>query len=192
MNYVLGAALVPRGVCRLENLDNVEDWAEMQNGVRQKAFAADACFQMSDDFPKDVKLVDVLFNTNRFLLGSESFVELLRKLKALEQNDIHQVAIVNHKGRREKAPYFIVHQYNYPKCVDRRSTVGVPSKIDPEEYIALTTLVLDESRIDPKLAIFRPREWNKRPFFRRDVSEKITAAGVTGLEFTEIDQVKRF
>jgi hypothetical protein len=192
MNYLMGNTLPPKGVCRLGILENVPEWAEMQNGERQRDFPADACFRMSPDFPKDVKLADVLPNDNRFVVGSERFVELLRAAKALARNDVFEVGILNHKGRREKAKYFLVHQYDFPRCVDAKATVGERSAMDADEYIALTKLVLDERRIPKDLALFRPREYNNRPFFRRDVAQQIMDAGITGLHLVEIDQVKRF
>lgn len=191
-NYVLADAIAPRGVCRLGAIENVPDWAEMQKGERQKDFPSDAVFRMSKNFPKDVKLADVLFNMNSFLVASERFVETLQAANMLTRNDLHPVGILNHKGRREKADYFIVHQYDFPRCVDQKKTVGEKSGVNPNEYDLLETLVLDEKKIDKNLALFRPLEYNQRPFFRRDASELIAKAGMTGIFFFEIDQYNRF
>jgi hypothetical protein len=52
--------------------------------------------------------------------------------------------------------------------------------------------VLDESKIDSALAIFRAAEYPARPFFRRDIVAKIRAANVTGIEFFELDGYTKF
>jgi hypothetical protein len=52
--------------------------------------------------------------------------------------------------------------------------------------------VFDESKIDPELAILRPMEFRGRVFFRRDIVEKIVAAGITALKFYEIENYTAF
>ncbi|MDP1861339.1 MAG: hypothetical protein Q8K82_21875 [Gemmatimonadaceae bacterium] len=193
MNYVISEAVPPRGVCRLDIIQNVPEAARLQKGTRQLGrFPADAYFRMSENFPKDIKLADALSNANNLLVASERLVELLNSCEALERNDVYEVGILNHKARREKAKYFVVHQYGFPKCVDEKKTVGKKSRVNPDEYIALDKLVLNESKIDSNLALFRPLEYNQRPFFRRDVAEKIAAANITGIEFFEIDEYDDF
>jgi hypothetical protein len=147
---------------------------------------------MSPDFPKDVKLADVLKNTNRFLIVSEKLLEFLTSAKALRQNEVHPVAIKNHKGRIEKAKYFLVHQIDHPSCVDESNSVGVKSPIDPTQYLSVEKLVLDPRRIDEKLLIFRPAEYRDRPFVREDLAAKIEAAGFTGIAFFDVDTYNRF
>jgi len=192
MNYLIGEVTPPPGVCVLDSLENVPHWAEMQNGERQAGLPEEACFRMSEDFPKDLKLADILDNDNDFLVVSERTVEFLRSMDALEGNDVHEVAIFNHKGRRETAKYFIVHQFDFVRCVDEGRTEGTRSELDADEYVSLESLALDESRIPSRLGIFRPREYNQRAFFRRDVAEKMIEAGITGIEFHEIDEYDDF
>jgi hypothetical protein len=189
MNYMIGNTyLVRRGVCRLGPIENVPDKAEIQYGRSQAGkFPSDARFRMNPDFPKDVKLADVLDNRNDFLIVSERFKDLLVAANALKNNEVYDVAIFNHKGRREKANYFLIHQIDFPRCADENKSVGTKSKLNPVAYLGLTKLVLDESKIDPDLSIFRAAEYPPRAFFRRDLVAKIQAANFTGIDFSDLD-----
>lgn len=143
---------------------------------------------MPSSFPKDIKLADALDNTDGFLVFSEKLVDFLSSQLALKSNEVLEVGIVNHKGRREQAKYFIVHQISRPKCVDEQKTVGTKSHINPAEYQFLESLVLVEDRLDPEVAIFRAAEYSDEAIFRAALAEKILAAGFTGgIEFFGLD-----
>jgi hypothetical protein len=194
MNYMLGTTnVVPEGVCRLGAILNVPNPEDIQYGFPQAGtFPANASFAMSANFRKDTKLADVLNNMNRFTVVSERFKDLLEKSNALKGNEVHEVAIFNHKKLREKAKYFLIHQLNFPRCADAGLTVGEKDPLNPVAYGVLTKLVLDESKIDPELAIFRAAEYPERAFFRRDIVTKIQAAGFTGIKFHELEGFRRF
>lgn len=193
MNYLISSVILPKGVCALGAIGNVPNWAEMMAGSSQTGrFPTDAQFQMDSRRPKDVKLADVLRNMNRFFVVSERLKDLFMASDALKNNEVFEVGIVNHKGRREKAKYFLIHQIDRPKCVDEAQTVGVKSPLDPSVYSDLTKLAIDESKLDPDLAIFRPAEYKARVFFRRDIADKIVAAGMTGLELHEVNGYAEF
>jgi len=194
VNYMISNSnVVPKGVCRLLTIQNVPEREYLRIGRSQVGtFPDDACFKMSPDFPKDVKLADVLSNRSRLLVVSERLKNLLSASDALKHNEVYEVGILNHKGRREKAKYFFIHQINFPACADRRQTVGEEDPLAPDEYGLLTKLVLDESKIDSALAIFRAAEYPARPFFRRDIVAKIKAADMTGIAFFELDGFTKF
>src|SRR5690349_8700181 len=109
--YLISEIVTPKGVCRLGAIKKVPAWADLHNNVPQAGkFPEDAAFHMNPDFPKDIKLADVLYNNNSLLVASEKLKDFLSKEKLLAHNEVHPVAIVNHKGRKESAPYFIIHQ----------------------------------------------------------------------------------
>jgi hypothetical protein len=180
--------VTPKGVCHLSTIQNVKNWAYMHRNEPQAGkFPGDASFEMSDEFPKDVKLADVLQNVNRFLVVSERFAEFLEKEKLLAHNEVHPVGIDNHKGRREKAKYFIIHQIDDPKCVDEKKTVGEKSSIEKAEYNTMETLVIDEKKVPKDYAIFRPAEYKERILVRAEAAEKIEQAGFTGIAFFDLE-----
>jgi hypothetical protein len=190
MKYVVFTVAVPKGVCRLRTIDKVDAWPEMQAGRSQAGkFPGDASFEMDSRVPKDIKVADALFNTNAFLVVSGRFKSFLEESNALAKNEVFEVAIVNHKGRKEPDPFYLVHQIEHPFAADTAQTVGVPNGLVPGTYLTLSKLVLDESKIDPALAIFRIAEFPRAIFFRRDFAEKVTAQSFSGVSFTEIANV---
>ena len=193
MSYKLGEIYAPKGVCRLGVIENVKDWDKLMNGVSQAGkFPEDARFQMSLDFPKDVRLADVLDNISSLLVVSERLKDFLEKEKALAHNDVFDVAIVNHKGRVEKAKYFIIAQIDLPWCVNASKTDGDKSRLDPDEYLVMRKLVLDEKKISRDRALFRPYEYKRLPMFRGDLAKKIEDGGFTGIEFFNVEEFDRF
>jgi hypothetical protein len=191
--YKIIQIVTPKGVCLLSNIQNVKDWAYLHRNVPLAGkFPEDASFPMDDEFPKNIKLADALANTHRLLVVSERFAEFLKTEKLLAHNEVHPVSIVNHKGRRESAKYFIIHQIDDPKCVDEAKTVGTKSRLEPDEYSGMKSLVLDEKKIPPDYTIFRAAEYKSRVLIRSDVAEKIEKAGFTGIAFFEIEGYKKF
>lgn len=192
-NYKVCEIFRPKDVCHLGNIENVPAWAHMHHGVPQKEnFPDNGCFQMSPDFPKDKKFADVLNNIDGFFVVSKQLMEFLLSEKALKQNEVFKVNILNHKRKQENVQYFIIHQINNPRCADESQCIGIKSKLLPETYVVLSKLVLDETKIDSEVAIFRPAEYTERPFFRRDIADKIETAGFSGIEFFEIEGYSDF
>jgi hypothetical protein len=190
--YKIVQVVSPKGVCHLSNLQNA-DWTDLMRSVPQAGkFPKDASFRMSDEFPKDVKLADALANTNALLVVSEKLAEFLKTEKFLAHNEVHPVGIENHKGRREKVQYFIIHQIDDPKCVDEAKTVGRKSRLEPDEYAGMRQLVLDEKKIPPEYAIFRAAEYKDRILVRSDVAEKIEKGGFTGLAFFDLEGYNQY
>jgi hypothetical protein len=186
--YKIVQNVTPKGACRLGNIQNVERWAYlMRNEPQAGKFPENASFPMHEDFPKDVKLADVLDNANSLLVVSERFAEFLKTEKLLAHNEVHPVGIDNHRGRREKAKYFIIHQIDDPRCIDEAKTVGTKSMIEKAEYNTMEKLVLDEKRIPRDYAIFRADEYKDRILVRSDVADKIEEAGFTGIAFFDLD-----
>jgi hypothetical protein len=191
--YKIGEVAPPKGVCRLTAIANVPNWARMQqNEPQAKRFPEDASFRMSSDFPKDVKLADILSNNNGFLVVSERLRDFLSAEKLLAHNEVHPVGIDNHKGRREKAKYFVIHQIDDPKCVDERKTSGIKSTLMPDQYEGMEKLVLDEKRIGRDYTIFRAAEYKDRVLFRSDVAKKIEEGGFTGMKFFDLEDYSNY
>ncbi len=191
--YLIGEVVTPKGVCRLGSIKNVPSWAKMHQSEPQAGrFPADAAFQMSADFPRDIKLADVLSNHDSFFLVSEKLRSFLAEQDLLAHNEVHPVAILNHKGRKESAPYFLVHQIDAPACVDEARTVGEKSKLMPDQYNTLEKLVLDARKIGSDYLIFRAAQYKDRVLFRGDVAAKIEAGGFTGIRFCELEGYDNF
>jgi len=189
MNYMIAKIDPKKGECRLGPLWNVPRDHQIRFGVSRAAnFPSDAEFRMDEDFPKDLTLADVLESDTRALVASARLRELLEGIPgALFQNEILPVKIINHKGRAERSPYFIISQLDHPPCLDENQSVGRRSPINPEHFQSMKKMVLDEIRIDPKLMLFRVAQFPIVPIMRRDLALKLRAERLTGISFHEIE-----
>jgi hypothetical protein len=189
MNYLLVKVTRANGICWLGNLKNVPDPFELRFGIsRAVDFPDDAELRMDPDFPKDIGLADVLKSGGALLVVSDSVRSFLESVPgALFQNELLPVHIVNHKGRRERARYFIVNQLDHPPCLKEDECVGQRQPINPEQFQFIQKMVLDESRIGTELQLFRAAQYPELPLVRRDLAEKLRGEGFTGVSFHEVD-----
>ena len=186
--YLIVKTEPPQGACRLRTIKNVPNDHRFSIGASfSKDFPADALFRMNDSFPNDTRLVDSLRNLSALLVVSERFKNALEAIPgALVQNEVLPVAIVNHRGRKEKAPYFIIHQLARPECLDEAKTKGTRSKIAPAQFQFLKKMVLDVRRIPPSLMLFRAAQYPQLPLVRRDVAESLAKLDLVGVELCDI------
>jgi hypothetical protein len=183
--YLLLHTKARDGACRVRTIQHVPESERLKTGVSYAAdFPEAAAFEMNETFPKDIRLVDAIENQSSVLLVSERFKQVLESIPgSLLQNEILPVQIINHRGRPEKAPYYIIHQLDYPACLDEDQTTGERSSLAPEMFQFLETMVLDESRIPPELMLFRPAQYPRMPLVRVDLAEALTRADLTGFKF---------
>jgi hypothetical protein len=95
------------------------------------------------------------------------------------------VTILNHKGRKERAPYFVVNTLGTVDCIDLKKTRWKQHLISPSDIDEVENLTLDESRIDPSRALFRLAKYSVPVVFRADLADKILRAGFTGIRFMD-------
>jgi hypothetical protein len=176
------------GACRLRTIKHVPNDHRFSIGASfRENFPADALFKMNDSFPNDVRLVDSLHNLSALLVVSERFKNALEAIPgALVQNEVLPVAIVNHRGRKEKAPYFIIHQLAQPACLDEAKTKGTRSRIAPAQFQFLKKMVLDPERIPTDLMLFRAAQYPQLPLVRSDLAESLAKLDLVGVELCDI------
>lgn len=190
MNLVYAFTRVGKGVCVLGALRNVDADYQLLRGISRKdGFPPDAFFDMNNDF--GIKLQDVLKNSKNLLVISESMRDFFVR-EGLKDNEILPVAIRDPKGRPVKNPYFILHQVVLQDCIDLGRTVADRNPINPDIFIDVEQIFIEEDRIDPEVSIFRPRYHPLMLIVRRDLAERISAAGFTGIGFGEIEQYDQF
>jgi uncharacterized protein DUF1629 len=189
MKYFFEEVSRPEGFCLLGSIKGVkEDYNLKEGQSRAKGWPADAHYRMDDDEPDDIKLADFLESMDTLLVVSAPVRDLLvtEKVKSVEYLP---VAIVNHKGRKEKAPYFVANVVGLQDCIDQKKTKFKPNRIDPELWLSVQNLTLDPARIDPDRKLFRAKYLRSRTVWREDLVQKVRAAGFTGIEFLPPDEV---
>jgi hypothetical protein len=190
MHYLIGEFNVGRGACRLQVLEGDDRDYELFDGISRGAdFPSDARFCMDDDFPDDIRTEDFIYNLGGALVISARTREVLGTSE-LKNNEFLPVAIINHKGRKEKGPFYILHQVELQDCIDFEQTICTRNAINPDLLSTIKRLVLDERRINTEVPIFRMKHFPYAPMFREDIIEKIRSAGLTGIKFKEVTRFK--
>jgi len=185
MHYLIGEFDVGLGACRLQTLEGDDRDYELFDGISRAAdFPSDARFSMNDDFPDDIRTEDFIYNLSSVLVVSERTREVLGAI-GLKNNEFLPVAIINHKGRKEKGSFYVLHQVELQDCIDFERTICTRNAIDPDLLSTIERLVLDERRINQVVPIFRMKYFPYAPMFREDIIEKIRSAGLKGIKFTE-------
>jgi hypothetical protein len=190
MKYLVLALTRSQGICTLESISNVKNFHYLTLGKSMKdSFPLDASMAMNREKPNNVALADALWNTSSLMVVSGKFKNALEGIPgALEENEILNVKIINHKGRVVKDPYFIVHQLNNPPAVDETRTQGDRQPLAPDTYQFVEEMVLDASKIPQDRMIFRAQQYSEVVFVREDLAKKLESAGLTGFELHEIDK----
>ncbi len=187
--FLVVRSVKSKGAPWLETIENVPDEEDLKFGVsRANGFPKDAAFSMSADYKKDVGLADVFKNVSALLVVSERVRGVLASIPgALFENEVLPVTIVNHKKRVEKAPYFIIHQLDHPRCLDEAKSKGTRMAIRPKLFQLMSAMVLDTKAVPPGKMLFRVEQFPWIPLIRRELADKLAAAKLTGLEFHEIE-----
>src|SRR5262245_48187968 len=147
MDYVIGKNRRSKGVCFLVQLMDVEKNYELSQGIpRQKGWPKDAYFEMDSNFPKDIKLEDFLSNESSLLVASSRVRELVEKEKA-PRIEYLPVWIVNHKGRREKDQFWVLHSTPLIDCIDLKKSQGQVNEIDPDSFSNVENLTIDPKKV---------------------------------------------
>lgn len=171
------------GACLLGALQEVPRGYQFSEGVpRAMDFPEKAHFRMNPSFPKNIRLEDFIKNTSWLLVASARVKDFLEAEKVQGQ-EMLPVAIINHKGRREKASYFLIHQVGLQDCIDLKKTKWKKHPLDEEAITDVRRLTLDESKIAPDAVLFRMKSYGIPLVIRADLAEKIKKAGFTGIEF---------
>ena len=187
MNYVYGVVEVVGQTCVLGALQGVEKTYEFDKGLpKANDCSADAHFRMSDDYPDNLQLGDVLENMSDLLVVSQRVKELLEP-GDLENNEVIPVKIKNHKDRLVEEPYYIIHQVQQPDWIDREQSDLEVNDIDPEKIVFLHELVIDETKIDDSVSLLRMKGFSQAIVMKRELADKLVGAGAEGIRFNEFE-----
>jgi hypothetical protein len=188
MDYVVGRPRRGKGVCVLGGIIGMERPYEIQEGVQlASSWSKDARFKMDDDMPRDTKLEDFLNNLPSVLVVSER-VRTFLEAENVKLIEFLPVTILNHKGRPEKAPYFIANCTANQDCIDESKATFKPNAINPDIWISVQNIVLDPKKLDPELKLFRLKRYSTLDVWREDLAKKAMEQGFTGRKFIPLSE----
>ena len=193
MDYLIWKAIIEDGCCVCGSLENVEDSHKVKRGISVAEYFPDnAFFQMSPDFPKDIKLVDNIRNRGGFVLVSRGIKNMIEGANNVNHVEYLPVKIINHKGRIASKDYFIINPLDICDAIDFDQSEIKWNNINPDIISSCAKLVLKKNNIPYDFKIFRLKYFPRRVLLRRDLAEKIGKGGFTGIAFTESQNFRGF
>ncbi len=186
-DFVIWSTEIKPQFTTVGGLANVPDPHELKRGVsRIRGFPEDASFKMDPKRPKAVQLPDNVHNLPGLVLVSKKLKELIEAAKPSKVEYL-AVKIIDHKGRAAAAEYFIVNQVGLQDCIDPGKSKVTWNKIEPEMISSCGKLVIDESRIEGKLTLLRPKHLPTVVLVRRSLADQLLDSDASGLSFEEIE-----
>jgi hypothetical protein len=190
MEYVVWGRKSMGNSCMLLPPENVErDWELLKGVPRAAGFEPGAIMRMSDLHPRDIGLPDNVMNQASLVVVSARLRRFLEE-RALPNVEYLPLEIVNHKGRVASADHVIVHAIEPQDCLDHAASGAAYSGILPTDVVRVSRLVLDPNKIDPKVPLFRIKDFGYPAIVARPLAQEILQAGFTGTAFIELDQYR--
>ena len=188
MGFLVWTSSPVGNACRLEPIENVERFRDLDRGVSfGKAFPTDALARMSKSFKKDTRLIDDVTNGDGLKVCSKRLVEFLQA-KKLKNVEYLSLTILDHKGKVASAEYSIVHPVVLQDALDLAASKPHYNAIRPKDIDEVEELVIDEKRVDPKVSVFRLAGLTQPVIVRRSLADEIAAAGFIGSYFLSLDR----
>lgn len=186
-NYLVWAHSIDDTLCSLITAENVENEFELRYGIpRANGWPSDALMRMNPEYKTSIRLSDALDNDSFLIVASKALKEFSEN-EDVPNVEYLPVVIYNHKGRVASGEYFIVHQVGTQDGIDLDQSTLTWNKIKTDQISGISKLVLDESKVDSDATLFRAEHLPHYVFIRRDLADKITAAGFSGIRFVELE-----
>ncbi|MCC6559524.1 MAG: hypothetical protein IT372_41940 [Polyangiaceae bacterium] len=174
--------------CTLGGLRGIERVPELKRGEsRADGFPADAFFEMSKKFPKQVALADSLSNLDGLAVVSKALKGFLEG-ESLVGVEFLPVSIRDHKGRVASADYFVVNPTRIVDCIDKDRSDISWNPMDVTRICGCLRFVLDVAAIDADVAMLRPKHLEVCVLVREDLAGEICDRGFTGTNLIKIEE----
>ncbi len=185
MSYLVWRALFQDKFCALGALHGVPSDEEIFSGIsRADAFPEDAYYEMLADHPKGIAVPDYVYSMIHYVV-SRRLRDALEPELGASRVEFLPVKIKNHKGRFVQGDYFVMNSLDVIDAIDVGASAGEFNPIAPTQLMSVEQIVLKV--LPDRPVMFRPANWTRLIIVRRDVAEKLLAAGMTGLIFTELE-----
>jgi hypothetical protein len=187
-NYLMSKAVAGPSFCVLRTPQNMPDATLLRKGVRLAPWPGDVQFHMDPTFPKAIQLPDWVKNMSNALVASPALKKII-EASAPPDMEYLPITLIDHQGRVASSDYFMLNPCSLQDAINQELSTIEWNAIDPTFISDCTSMVLDESRIDPHATVFRLKHYPSKVVFRRDLANTIKKAGCTGIKFVEIEDV---
>jgi hypothetical protein len=183
-NYVIWANLGHAGHCELAGMKGYEeDWNLLYgNPVAKKLFPKNVQFPIAK---MGKGLTDNLDNIDRQIVASEKLVNVVKEFN-IEGVEFLPVSIVDKKNKKVSQVYQLIHPINPVDCLNVKACKPEWDVVDENSIEEVKKLVINETKIDSKRLLFRPKQYFKVILAHRSLAEKMDAAGITGIRWVEL------
>jgi hypothetical protein len=130
-----------------------------------------------------IKVADFVRNTLGFYIIGPAVRDVLAAQQGAEFEFL-PITIINRKGRTEDAERWIANLLGgQVPCADLSKSTMREMAMKKGRYTSLQKLVIDPSRVDPALSIFRLGEMPQLFIVRDDLRAALEATGASGMQF---------
>ncbi len=166
----------------LDQLSRVQLKYQLVKGEpRAAGFPEGVTHTVSNDYPRDMGVLDVFRSPNLVCLISERVHRFLVQ-RGLKNVEFLPVTLLNHR-QKPVAPYFLLHPTHPVDCLDMVASGAKPG-IGDKAYVGdINSIVIQPERLDPELQVLKIKGMFDHIVFGRDLAAEISAAGFTGFEW---------
>ena len=150
------------------------------------SYSSGVTLRMDSRKPSHTLMVDSVKNTQGVVLVSERMKAFL-DLQLLTDVEFLPITVLDHKGRKLDASYYIFHPINNVDCLDLDNADPEWDDIDDTVVSSVKVLVIDGSKLPVEKQYFRPKHYIARPivikkFGRCDHQRRIYGSAVFASE----------
>ena len=186
-NYVIWKNIRVPNACSLTDFEALDNTFPLWEGTPlQDSFPSNASFHMRPDDPDDMLLTDSLENTEMIIVGSQRLVDFFREYPVANVEYL-PVVVYDHKGKRVKQKYHIIHPIHAVDCLDRQKSGVTYSPILKTMIDSVERFVLQEDKIPADRAFFRCQDFFDDTLVRRDFTEALDKENFSGWSWLDVD-----
>lgn len=189
-NHVLIESAHEGDAAHFGNVLNYDNRFELRKGIPLVGkMPSNAAYRMRDDYPDNIALHESLYNLDRQLVVHEK-VRAFLEAEGVQHVEYLPVKVLNHKDREEKERYFIINMLPLVDCIDLEKTQCKRNRLDPRKIMDVSNLVVHEARIPPDFQLLRLDLLPAAVLIRRELAQKLKAAGFRGFTTSEISEYR--
>lgn len=189
-NFVIWAYPLVANSATLADCKGLNDAYKIHDGESLTTLdSKDIYFFMNPEWPESIILIDNLLNQNALTIVSERLKTFIAGLD-IGFIEFCPINIINHAGEKTDSQYYLMQAIELVDCLDKKNSDFRFSRIAEDDICRLRKLVIVESAIPHNRPVFRMKHFGRVLFFRRDIAEQLSAAGFTGVGWTEIEKYK--
>lgn len=185
-DYLIWMSTAADNACWLGPVEKYGKNYHLPRGIPLAAsFPPNVQLRMNKTFPKATALTDDLKNGSPVKICSQRLVAFLKE-RQLTHVEYLPVTILDHKGKVASKEYRLVNPVGLQDALDRTASEPTHNLIKKDQIDSVKRIVLDVSKLDPAVKVFRLAGFYSPVLIARDLADAINAQGFVGSYFREL------